>query len=219
MDKTQGPCHFARLPYELRQRIFAYALRQKGTIALQRPVWDVSAPFEQPLFTVCRSFRDEALEAFYKTNSFLWQVNRPQGAGGRLDSNPTEYPLFSHANEDVTPALPWHYPRLMQDLRCVFINVFLPAAVEKTAWPTSLAQQLESVVVALERGCRLRELQVTFITYSPAFGGSLNSAQRETLRGLAKMRVPGFVKVRTRPAALWFSREIDAVVTAEQMRA
>ena len=56
------------LPYELRQRVLHYALKQRGTIELQHPVWAGLDIFCQPLFQVCHVLRNEALDAFYEVS-------------------------------------------------------------------------------------------------------------------------------------------------------
>ena len=60
------------LPFELRHRILLYALKQKGTIEIQYPVWAGLQVFDQPLFQTCRSLRSEAVKAFYEVS-----VQRP----------------------------------------------------------------------------------------------------------------------------------------------
>lgn len=203
---TADSCHFANLPYELRQRIFSYALQQKGTIGMQTPIWDNGSAFTQPLFAVCRSFRDEALEAFYKTNTFVWHVHRPQNPSevcASPDSRPSEYPLDlpepGHTLT-LTPSLPWHYPRLLKELRHLIINVFLPSDLDPDAWATTFPQQLRALVTALDRGSRLSELQVSIITGHWRNGRLLPSVHLQTLDILSKMRVAGSVRVRLRPS-------------------
>lgn len=200
-------CHFTHLPYELRQRIFSYALQQKGTVGMQTPIWDSGDAFTQPLFAVCRAFRDEALEAFYKTNTFLWQVHRPRNSSDLYarsdDSDPSKYPLDpldSGQSLTLTPSLPWHYPRLLKELRHLVINVFLPSDLDPDAWATTFPRQLHALVAALDQGHRLAELQVSIITGHWRNGRLLPSVHLETMNILAQMRVSGSVRVRLRPS-------------------
>lgn len=200
MDNIQQVCHLARLPYELRQRILKHALKHPGTIGLQTPIWDDGSTFQQPLFAVSRSIRDEALEAFYKINTFLWHVHRPTpGNGARGDSDPVKYPLPADINLLLTPSLPWHYPTLMKDLRYLVINVFLPSDTDPATWSKSFAQQLRSLVAALDAGKRLNTLRLTFITGPWRQSEALPTPLMEALRVLADLRCQEGVIVRVRP--------------------
>lgn len=201
-QETTDVCHIAKLPYELRDRIFQYALQQKGTIGLQTPTWDNGSAFTQPLFAVCRTLRDEALEAFYKSNAFLWSVHRPRKPGARPTSDPSSYPLQLEAGTEhhrLTCSLPWHYPRLMQDLRHLFINVSLPSHQDPVAWSTTFPQELQALVTALDRGVRLKSLHITVLTAQWKSGGPLPEPYREVLGILAQLRVSGIVKVQVVP--------------------
>lgn len=219
MNNDLKRCHLARLPYELRQRIFRHALQQPGTVGLQTPVWDDGSTFTQPLFVVCESFRDEALEAFYKTNSFLWHVNRTEKhPDARPDSDPSHYPLQTAIPAVMTPSLPWHYPRLMKDLRYLVLNVHVPSQNDTEAWSTTLPEQLERFVTALDKGSKLKELLVTIISRGRFYDPYLPDSYKDALLILGKIRVDGNVKARTRGFYKQLTADIRALYLDEQIR-
>lgn len=190
---------FLDVPYELRQRILSFALKQKGTIELQHPVWGGQAIFAQPLFQVCRFLRDEALQAFYETNCFLWIVDSGQQRARRSD--PADYPSMTQdpcydvvrvhqaMKAPLTPALPWKYPHLKKHLRHLNLNIYVNNY-------TDFSQQLTRLVETLDLGRKLLELHVLFTS------GSLRTYvwkdQLKEIEVLAKMEVRGIVKVQTR---------------------
>lgn len=223
MDNPPGTfpaCHIARLPYELRQRIFGYALKQKGTVGLRTPVWDDGSAFKQPLFGVCHSFRDEALEAFYTTNTFLWHIHRPQHVGARPDADPSKYPLeVEDLKHIMTPSLPWHYPRLMKDLRRLALNVFLPSNTDYEAWSTTFPQELQSLVASMGKSAGLRELQITIITGYWRSDEALPLAYLNTMGFLGRLRVFGAVKVRFQPSRRASSESINSLGLEKKIKA
>lgn len=221
-DSTETPqvCHLARLPYELRQRIFGYALQQKGTIGLQTPAWDHVSAFKQPLFAVCKSFRDEALESFYKTNTFLWHVHRPRNVDARPDSDPSKYPLgIDGSTFAITPSLPWHYPRLMKDLRRLALNIFMPSDQDPEAWKTTFPEELRSLIAALSNSNGLKMLTVTIVTGYWRNGKPLPSAELDIMSILGQLSVSGSVKVRCQPSYWECSESIYSLGLEKRIRA
>ena len=185
-----------QLPYELRQRIFECALRQLGTIGLQYPPWTERDVFVQPLFQVSRASRDEALEAFIKTNNWLWIVE----PGSSARSDPAEYPIL--ANEDhsspLTPCLPWLYPHLWKHLRCLHVNIHLPADRDTEGWADLFPQGLANLIRTLDHGRRLSELHLSLISKCHLARFPLARDHRKALDTLSQMRVRGKVRATLR---------------------
>lgn len=184
------------LPYELRQRIFRLALKQRGTVELQHPLWAEKQVFAQPLFQLCKALRNEALEAFYKANSFLWIVE----VDNHVRSNPAHYNHDSSAVKPpvLVPALPWQYPQLLGHLRQLHLNIYLPSDQDADAWSIGFAKLLSELIQALDYGRRLRSLQVLLTTKRYHTKMPLSSSQRNVLDSLSQMKVRGKVQVRMR---------------------
>ncbi|KAK3704885.1 hypothetical protein LTR37_013576 [Vermiconidia calcicola] len=212
-------CHISKLPYELRQRIFRYTLRQKGTVEMQTPTWTDRESFTQPLFYVCRWLREEALEAFYKVNTFVWAIARCGNTGVYLSSDPSKYPLGEGNCSALTPALPWHYPRLLEDLRYLVLNLHVPSNEDIHAWTTVLPQQLQSVTTALKSRRKLRQLQITFLMSHRSHDQSLSSEQIDVLNTLSELCVSATVNVRIRPAHTPATSAIHALDLPTKIRA
>lgn len=201
------------LPSELRQSILQHALHQRGTLELQHPVWAGLQDFCQPLFHVCRSLRQEALEAFYSTNDFLWIVDTEN----RLRSDPSTYPApaaivdrgkYVSPSVDVplTPILPWEYPHLFYHLRHLQINLYLPQESDASA----LHDRLEALVKATDQGKRLTEFHVLITGKRRGAQVPLTAGERDALEVLAQMEVRGSVQVETR----YYFRAVNAGVQA-----
>jgi len=200
------------LPYELRQRILTLALKQKGTIELQHPVWAGKDVFAQPLFQVCRLLRDEALQAFYETNCFLWIID--SSVTHRSDPavyasitgdarQPEDGSVPSSKTSPLTPTLPWQYPHLKKHLRHLNLNIYLPSNLvadlaAAQAWFTEFPQQLERMIKALDCGCRLAELHTLLTAKRFNTRIALAGEQLKALNVLTQMKVRGSVKVQTR---------------------
>jgi hypothetical protein len=185
------------LPFELRQHIFGFALKEVGTIELTHPLWAVPQAFSQPLFLTSKEVRDEALEAFYKTNAFLWIIDDEEWR-----SNPADYArAHSHDRDSsmITPALPWDYPHLLQHLRHLHVNICLPKEENEKAWHNHLQSSLSSLVEALDGGRRLRSVAILFTSRRiNTLLHPLSSQHLHVLNTLSQMEVPGMVKMRTR---------------------
>ncbi|KAK3714251.1 hypothetical protein LTR37_007837 [Vermiconidia calcicola] len=205
-QNISSTCHISKLPYELRQRIFRYTLRQNGTVEMQIPTWTDRESYTQPLFYVCRWLRGEALEAFYKVNTFVWAVARCGNTGVYLSSDPSKYPLDAGNWSTLTPALPWHYPRLLEDLRYLVLNFHVPSSGDAHAWSTVFPQQLQSVITALRSRRKLRELQITFLMSYPSHNPSLSSEKINILNTLSELRVSATVN-RPLQSKHWICRQ------------
>ncbi|KAK4497654.1 hypothetical protein PRZ48_010307 [Zasmidium cellare] len=201
------------LPTEVRLSILGHALRQPGTLELQHPVWTGLQDFCQPLFHVCRSLRQEALEAFYGTNDFLWIVDTEN----RLRSDPSTYPApaavvdkgkYVQPSVDtlLTPVLPWEYPHLFHHLRHLQINLYLPQDSDASA----LHDRLTALVKATDRGKRLAEFHVLITGKRRGSQMPLSAGERDALEVLAQMEVRGCVEVQTR----YYFRAVSAGVRA-----
>ena len=209
MDKS-----FLDLPTEVRQVILQHALKQIGTIELQLPIWAGRDVYDQPLFAVHTVVRAEALEAFYKANTFLWIIDLCISR-----SDPINYPGMgsqpfwwqpNHESEvattfGLTVAVPWLYPDLKKHLRHLQINITLPSntiEVEAEAtetWSRGLRLTLRQVMEALDHGRTLDTLGILF-TASRQFNGRtpLTNQQLEVLEMLADFQVRHRVSVSTR---------------------
>lgn len=66
------------LPAELREQIIAPIVYSRGTIEIQYPIWADKSVFVPPITQVCKSLREEAIQAFYRVNVFTW-VMEPEG--------------------------------------------------------------------------------------------------------------------------------------------
>lgn len=62
------------LPYELREQIITYLLYQQQSIKLQYPLESL-AVFRPSIMQVCKSLRKEAVEIFYRVNTFTWTID------------------------------------------------------------------------------------------------------------------------------------------------
>ncbi|EMC95537.1 hypothetical protein BAUCODRAFT_24585 [Baudoinia panamericana UAMH 10762] len=215
------------LPYELRERIFHAALQQSGTIELQYPLWAGRSTFIQPLFHVCRSLRDEVVQAFYQTNVFLWVIDSAAPRG-----DPSEYPeadddphqqwrlnpesVLGPGEQALTRPVPWLYPHLRQHLRRLHVNVYLPSnligdLVACQHWQHDFPQALEKLVSYLDRGERLKELQILFTApkrFNTRF--PLAGEQVKALEILAQMRVRGSIRVLYK----WGFKEVQESIEA-----
>lgn len=201
------------LPTELRHSILQHALQQRGTLELQHPVWAGLQDFCQPLFHVCRSLRQEALEAFYSANDFLWIIDTEH----RLRSDPSTYPapasvvdkgkyVPSFIDAPLTPVLPWEYPHLLYHLRHLQINLYLPQESDASA----LHERLSALVKATDQGQRLAEFHVLITGKRRGAQIPLTAGERDALEVLAQMEVRGSVKVETR----YYFRAVTAGVKA-----
>lgn len=198
--------YFLDLPFELRNYILTLVLRQTGTIELQHPLWAGLQVFAQPLFKVNRSVRDEALDAFYEVNDFLWVIDTEH----RMRSDPARYPeatnsipngKFNGGNirpeigSPLTPVFPWEFPRLWKCLRRLQVNVYLPHG--KCAF--ALQESLRDLVRVLDRGRRLAAFHLLVTTKGSVSRNSWDvGACCEALEVLADMVVRGSVEVQTR---------------------
>lgn len=61
------------LPYELREQILKYALKSRGAVELQYPAWSGLSVFNNPLFQISRSLRQESIAAFYEVSETIAQ--------------------------------------------------------------------------------------------------------------------------------------------------
>jgi hypothetical protein len=205
------------LPYELRQQILRFCLLESGTIELQRPLWVGHETFTQPLFRTSKQLREEALEAFYKANTFVWVVD----VGKKPDrTDPATYPL-AHAggsSRTAMSALPWYYPKLLQHLRHLRLNVYLPPSDSEDAWFYPLKEALARLVIATDQGRRLNTLQVLFISRFYRVN-TLSTTQLDVLGTLAEMKVPGRVELVTRYDLEGVKASIDSLQLEKKMRA
>ena len=185
------------LPFELRQHIFGFALKEVGTIELTHPLWTVPQAFSQPLFLTSKKVRDEGLEAFYKANVFLWIIDDEEWR-----SNPADYAhAHSHnrGSSRITPALPWDYPYLLQHLRHLHINICLPREGNEKAWRSHLQSSLSRLVEALDGGRRVRSVAILFTSRRiNKLLHPLSSQHLKVLNTLSQMEVRGTVEIRTR---------------------
>lgn len=196
-SESTGPrSRLLRLPYELRQRILRHALKHRGTIELQKPIWSAEGFFTQPVFFVCRSLRDEALEAFYKTNTFLWIIEIDH----ETRSDPAQYPLHPVQEQprSLTPFWPWYYPHLLKHLRHLQLNIYLPSDLNKRAWSVTLPELLSELVNALDHGSRLLDLNILFTAKRYNARIPLSQEQMNVLDVLSGMKVRGRVQIKTR---------------------
>ncbi|EME81461.1 uncharacterized protein MYCFIDRAFT_176738 [Pseudocercospora fijiensis CIRAD86] len=211
--------HLLNLPFELRHRILIHALKQKGSIELQYPVWASLQVFDQPLFQTCRSLRTEAVQAFYevrdckdlatkhiiltrsrplKVNDFLWVID----VENKSRSDPSTYPTCPASTGKLRQAspknyaytipncLPWEYPDLMRRLRHLQINIYLPSNDQNTSL---LQDRLSALVQSLDRGRRLAILHVLVTAKRRAAQIPLSQDEVLALEVLAGMQVRGKV--------------------------
>ena len=216
IDNLHGlPCHLLRLPFELRQRILSIALKQQGTLELQRPMWaDEELVFNQPLFKVCRMLREQGLEAFYKANSFLWIIDIEHGSR----SDPAEYPLPSRAHM-LTPFWPWRYPHTLEFIRHLHLNVYLPSDLHDDDWNSIFPAQLVRLVESLERGRKLLDLHVLLTTKRYGYRISMRSDHRRTLDILSQLEVRGKVHVMMRYDFKEVRQSIETLQLEKRMKA
>lgn len=217
-----APSALLSLPSELRQRVLQLALKQDDTIELQHPVWYGQGIFFQPLFSVCHLLRSESLQAFYEVNTFLWIMDHDL----KRRSDPADYPLARGYDGDedecphvLTPTLPWEYPDLMVDLRCLYLNIYLPSDGENEQWTNALPRRLERLVNVLDRGSRLSEFHVEFTAARFNAVVSLTGNQSETLDVLAGMQVRGKVRVGMRHGFEKVKAGIGSLKLDERMKA
>lgn len=209
------------LPHELRQQILQLALIQKGSIELQHPVWAGQDTFAQPLFQVCQLLREEALQAFYEANCFLWTIDTTV----QHRTDPSTYPSMSSQEWQITAIdgmgehaaltspLPWEYPHLKKHLRRLHVNIYLPSnligdTAAAQAWRSDLPNSLNRLVEALDYGRTLRELGILFTAKRFNNGIALAGEQLKALEVLAKMEVRGTVKVQMR----WDFKEVKGSI-------
>ena len=185
------------LPYELRQRILRFALKQRGSVELQRPLWAGHEEFVQPLFMTNKQIRIEALEAFYKVNAFTWGINTCD----QIRSNPAQYPLSDNRFGDasILPAIPWHYPYIHQHLRHIYLSIYLPSLGMEAAQCAGYTAILSEMVAALDKGKRLRNMSISFVTVRSYTWASLSmSSMLGMLKILTEMEIPGRISINTR---------------------
>lgn len=193
-------CTFLDLPYELRQNILQIALRRNGTCHLQIPIWGQRQDCLNPLFEVCRSLREEALEAFYKINMFCWYLNIWDH--DLAYSDPASYPLREEGDDDLllAPAVPWRYPYLFKHLRRLTLRIEFPIQYKDQQSQDLLSNALLAVVQALDFGQRLQQQDVYFGLRNRGSGSQLDMrAHRMALEPLTKMEIPGWVRVTAFP--------------------
>lgn len=189
------------LPFELRKRILEIALRQEGTVELQTPVWAGSQVFAQSLFQTCRLLRDEALEAFYETNDFLWIIDTENESrsdpatyqqSARRDMSSGE--LTSRKGTPLMPVLPWEYPKLFLDLRYLRVNIWVRGEGNVSATNSRLSAMVE----ALDHGRRLAGIHFLVIAERQPSRTPSMIDQRLAWETLRSMKVRGSIEVRTR---------------------
>lgn len=250
MDTASINSHLLNLPRELRHRILLYTLWQPGPIELQQPMWASKAHYAQPVFQVSRLLRREALQAFYETNCFLWildllAVERRSDPSGYRSMTTGDDDDEETTKQDHTPpsspsspnsslpsrisVLPWEYPFLRTHLRHLHLNIYLPPSnppddfrgASSQAWQTSMPNQLQRMVSALDRGRRLQELTVLVTANAKGFNPriALESEQVAALEVLGGMEVRGTVTVRTRYDFRAARVSVEALELEKKMKA
>ena len=172
--------------------------------------------FCQPLFLTSRQVRDEALEAFYKTNTFLWIIEHEEGR-----SNPAHDVRTNSGRDEamITPAFPWDYPHLPQHLRHLHVNIYLPKEENERAWRQHLQSSLSSMIEALDSGRRLQSMVILFTCRRiNTLLRSLSTEHLQVLNTLSQMEVPGTVRVRTRYDIRQIKMSIDSLGLEKAMR-
>ncbi|TKA63917.1 hypothetical protein B0A55_08735 [Friedmanniomyces simplex] len=201
------------LPYELRHIILSLALKDKGTVELQHPVWGGEDVYRPALFGVCHSLRRESLQAFYEVNHFLWIID----LSAQHRSDPADYPALRPGDEaedhepgstkqgetTILPALPWEYPHLRKHLRHLNVNIYLPSnliadVASAQVWFGQFPSALERLVTALDCGRRLDELQILFTAKRFNTRIALAGEQLKAIEVLSGFKVRGRVRVQTR---------------------
>ncbi len=212
--------HFALLdlPTELRLRILKYATyqNQHGTIEIQTPVWTIRDKYDGAVFAVCRSLRDEALEAYYNTNFFLWNVS----VDDSRRSDPCDYPqAWQQQQGSMTSATPWRYPLLFKHLRHLYLNMWFPKQSDKKAWLTTLPAQLDKVLRVLDCGKQLFTLHVNLTTNFFPEPAVLNKRGKTALKVLSRFEVKGSVTLSMSFHCNNCRRDIRALGLASKMQA
>lgn len=87
---TSTACRLQGLPNELRNRIFAFAVVQDGSIIVTRkktaPRKHVLIPAPPAIAFTCRQFYDEVLPVFYGNNTFVVYLPGQQRVNGSIGS-------------------------------------------------------------------------------------------------------------------------------------
>lgn len=186
-----------RLPLELRQRILHFALGITDdskslyfTKSMKSDGWNPA------VFRVCRSLRDEALEAFYQTNSFTFVIG-PHATG---ISNPLTYPHSVEHSSGTPPlesALPWQYPYIFSNLRHLHLDVYVTCISDdqEDYWTGELNSRLDKLIDLFERGHKLRELHLTVHAYCIVEPPALTPELTAPLDKLAALQIRGELEV------------------------
>lgn len=222
------------LPFELRQRVLAFALQEDGTVELQHPLWASEQVYFQPLFQVCQLLRDEALQAFYENNHFLWivdvavQRSDPARYASMMigEGETFSQDCYSRGQTPLIPTLPWEYPHLKKHLRRLHVNVYLPSnfvgdATASQDWLKGMPERLHGLVRAVDSGRRLSALTVLITANTKRFNTriSLEGEQLKVLNILGGMQIKGRVNVQTRYDFKAVRASIDGLELEKKMKA
>lgn len=212
------------LPTELLEIILLPLLQQTGTVELQAPIWADKTVFVPPIYQVCKRLRQEAIRIFYHSNVFVWVIDPDEIRAGsilpvsrpsfivtlipklmiaqNIRRDPTQYPLLdADGSKDIGPRgdlmspLPWYYEHLMQDLRHLRLNLFLPSTSDMTTWTATFPHMFQRFANALDRGSRITELKILIGTWHKPL--LLREEHAAAFDVLASMQVRGTVQVRT----------------------
>jgi hypothetical protein len=205
------------LPSEIRKIIFQYVLKQKGSIALQPPIWTAPAANTNALLAVCNALRDEAIEAYYETNYFLLFVNHEDRTRWDLSG----YPIEDGAQQwPLTPSEPWRYPHLIDCISHLSVSIKMPPSHHQVKWHDDFPNQLSRLVHKLDYGRRLVFWRI-FLMGAKSTDQRvqpLSSHEEDVLRILAKVQVRGKTEVKVLSCKYNVKESIEKIKLGEMMR-
>lgn len=100
------------------------------------------------------------------------------------------------AELSLVSMLPWQCMNLMQRLRHLRLNLYLPNPYNTRLWDNTLLKRLAELLQAIDSGKKLKDLKILIATWYHFHG--ITTRQAATLGILKQMTIHGHVEVRTR---------------------
>lgn len=112
--------------------------------------------------------------------------------------------------------LPWQCLNLMQRLRHLRLNLYLPNPYDTRLWDDKLSKRLAELLQAIDNGSRLEDLKILIATWYHFHG--ITPRQAATIAVLRQITIQGHVEVRTRSISAKLRAALQYLDLADKMR-